>query len=69
MLQNLEKSIEYFQENRKQFNGKKIQFGEQKYFLDIAKVDKAIHKVNAILTTISAAVLYGEFVKESSVYE
>lgn len=61
MVKNLENSIEYFQENRSKNQTKQTQFKDQKFFLDMAKVDTSIHKVNAILSSISASMINGKF--------
>ena len=46
MIANLETSFALFNQNSKQFNIKRYQFFQQKYFLDLAVCDEAVKKMN-----------------------
>ena len=48
-------------ENGKQFNAKRTQFVQQKYFLDVVKCDEAVKKLNSVLATISSRVVNGKY--------
>ena len=61
MVSNLVTSLGLFMENGKQFNFRRTQFVQQKYFLDLAKCDDAVKKLNSVLATISARVINGKY--------